>query len=98
MLYDRTQVASLLIDAQLPLGAGAFVKNGVNVFDGAAAAELVDHVLDEGEQFDGQIAHGDFGFLAEIDELAFDAVTRGAPLIFFDEGTAVHAKAHVTSV
>src|SRR5713226_10280937 len=98
MLHDGAQVASLLVDAKLALGAGAFVKNSVDVFDGAAAAELVDNVVDKGEQLDGKIAHGHLGLLAEIDELAFDAVARGTPLVFFDERAAVDAKTHVTGV
>src|SRR6266849_6852382 len=98
MFHDGAQVAGLLVDAKLALGAGALVENGVNVLDGAAAAEVVDHVVDEGEQLDGKIAHGHFGLLAEIDELAFDAVASGAPLVFFDERTAVQAEAHISSV
>src|SRR5216684_5789698 len=98
MFHDGAQVAGLLVDAKLALGAGALVENGVHVLDGAAAAEVVDHVVDEGEQLDGKVAHGHFGLLAEIDELAFDAVASGAPLVFFDEGAAVNAEAHVAGV
>src|SRR5258706_2538620 len=98
MLHDGAQIAGLLVDAKLPLGAGAFVENRVNVFDGAAAAELVNDVVDEGKQLDGEIAHGHFSFLAEVDELAFDAVASGAPFIFFNEGAAINAKAHVARV
>src|SRR5713226_178660 len=98
MLHDGAQIAGLQVDAKLALGAGALVENGVHVLDGAAAAEVVDHVVDEGEQLDGKVAHRHFGFLAEIDELAFDAVASGAPLVFFDEGAAVNAKAHVGGV
>src|SRR5882762_10261742 len=98
MFHDGAQVAGLLVDAKLPLGAGAFVENGVNVFDGAAAAELVDNIVDESEELDGEVAHGDFGLLAEVDELALDTVARGAPFIFFDQGAAVDAVAHVAGV
>src|SRR6267378_6242504 len=98
MLHDGAQVAGLLKDAKLALGAGALVENGVNVFDGASAAQFVDDIVDEGEQLDGKVAHGHFGLLAEIDELAFDAVAGGAPLVFLDEGAAVDAKAHVAGV
>src|SRR5260370_42543208 len=98
MLHDGAQVAGLLVDAKLALGASALVENGVHVFNGAAAAEFVHDVIDKGEQLDGEVAHGHFGFLAEIDELAFDAVARGAPLVLFDEGAAVEAEAHVAGV
>src|SRR5260370_8402245 len=93
MFHDGAQVAGLLVDAKLALGAGALVENGVHVLDGAAAAEVVDHVVDEGEQLDGKVAHGHFGLLAEIDELTLDAVASGAPLGFFDEVAAVNPKA-----
>ena len=98
MPNDRFEVASLLVDAKLALGAGAFAQNCVHVLDGAAAAEIVDDVIDEFEQFGGELAHRDFRFLAEIDELAFDAVTRGTPFIFLDKGAPIQTEAHVASV
>jgi hypothetical protein len=49
----RFQVAGFLVDAKLALGAGAFVQDGVDVFHGAAAAEIVDYVVYEFEQFGG---------------------------------------------
>src|SRR6267378_4289123 len=98
MFHDGAQIAGLLVDAKLALGAGAFVENGVNVLDGAAAAEFVDNIIDKGEEFDGEIAHGHFGFFAEVDEFAFDAVACGAPFIFFDKGAAVNAEAHIAGV
>src|SRR6266481_712541 len=98
MLHNGAQVTGLLKDAKLALGTGAFVENGVHVFDGAAAAEVVHDIIDEGQQFYGEIAHGHFGFFAEVDELALDAVARGAPFFFFDERAAIHAIAHVRGV
>src|SRR5438270_5662533 len=98
VFHDSAQVAGLLEDAKLALCAGAFVKDGVNIFDGAAAAEFVHNIVDKREEFDGEIAHGNFAFLAEVDELAFNAVTRGAPFVFFNEGAAIDAKTHVAGV
>src|SRR5579859_28305 len=98
MLHDGAQIAGLLEDPELALGTGALVENGVHVFDGAAAAEFVDHVVDEFEQFDGEVAHGYFSLFAEVDQFAFDAVTRGAPLIFLNKRSAVDAEAHVAGV
>src|ERR1700684_2419367 len=91
MPYHRFQVAGLLIDAQLTLRAGAVFENRMDVFDGAAAAEIVHDVIHEFEQLEGELAHGDFGLFAEIDELAFDTVARGAPFVFFDQGAAVES-------
>src|ERR1700676_681712 len=98
MFYDRLQVAGLLIDAQLAFRAGAVFENGVNEFDGAAAAEIVDDIIDKIEEFEGQFAHGDFGLFAEIDQLAFDAVASGAPLVLFNQGTPVEAVALIALV
>src|SRR5580704_16599097 len=96
--YDRFEVAGFLVDAKLALGAGAFAQNCVHVLDGAAAAEIVDNIIDEFEQFGGELAHRDFRFFAEIDELALDAITRGTPLIFLDEGAPIQTEAHVAGV
>src|SRR6267154_594798 len=98
MLHDGAQVAGLLVNTKLALCAGAFVENGVNVLDGAAAAEFVDDIVDKGEELDCEIAHGHFSFFAEVDEFAFDAVARGPPFVFFDECAAVDAEAHITGV
>src|SRR5580698_1184564 len=91
MFHHRFQVAGLLIDAQLALGAGAVLENRMDVFDGAPTAKIVDDVIHEFEQLESELAHGDFGLFAEIDELAFDTVARGAPFIFFDQGAAVES-------
>src|SRR5580658_8554197 len=98
VFYDGFQVASLLIDAQLALRAGAVLENRMDVFDGAPAAEVVHDVIHEFEQLDGELAHGYFGLFAEIDELAFDAVAGGAPFVFFDQGAAVEPIALIALV
>src|SRR5207245_4556329 len=77
---------------------GTFIQYRVDILDGAAASEIVDHVIHEFEEFGGQLAHRHFGFLAEIDQLAFDAITRGAPLIFLDERAAIQTETHVAGV
>src|SRR4051812_5279762 len=94
----RFEIAGLFVDAKLAFRAGALVQNRVYIFDGAAAAEIVDYIVHEFKEFGGELAHGYFGFLAEIDQLAFDAVTRGAPFIFLDEGAAIQTEAHVAGV
>src|SRR5215470_2553374 len=65
--HDSLQVAGALIDSKLPLSAGAFVQNGVNVLDGTATAEVVNDIIDKFQQLDGEVAHGNFHFLAEVD-------------------------------
>src|SRR5580692_6887189 len=98
MFYHRLQVTGLLIDTQLTLRAGAVFENGVNIFDGAAAAKIVDDIIDKIEQFEGEFAHGDFRLFAEIDQLAFDPIASGAPLVLFNQGTPVEAVALIAFV
>src|SRR5260370_12212997 len=98
MLHDGGRGGGLGVGEKLALGGSGLGENGGHVFNGAAAAEFVHDVIDKGEQLDGEVAHGHFGFLAEIDELAFDALAGGAPLVLFDEGAAVEAEAHVAGV
>src|SRR6266480_5444949 len=69
-LHDRTRVAALLQHAKLPVGARPFGKDRVHVLDRLPRAQLVDHVVDELEQFDRQLAHRHLGLLAEVDQLA----------------------------
>jgi hypothetical protein len=95
---DSLKIAGLLIDTQLALGAGAVFENGMDVFDGAAASEIVDDIIDKIEKFECEIAHGNFGFFAEVDELALDAVASGAPFVFFNQGAAVESVALVAFV
>ena len=60
------------------------------------AAELVHDVVHELEQLVDQLARRALrSLLAEVDELAVDAVARGAPLVLDDERAAVLAEAQV---
>src|SRR5437763_3342987 len=98
MFYYGAQVASLLKDAELAFCAGAFVQYGVDVLDGTAAAKFIDHIVDEIEQLEGELAHGDFRFFAEIDELAFDTIASCPPFVFFDQGAPIDAITHIRGV
>ena len=89
MSYDRLQIACLLIDAYLTFRAGAILENRMNVFDGAAASEIVEDVIHELKQLMRKLAHGDFCFFAEINQFAFDTVASGAPFVFFNQGARV---------
>src|SRR6266513_279102 len=91
----RLQVAGLLIYAQLPVRAGAFVHDRVCIFDGAAAAQIIDDVIHKFQRFGNQLAHGHFGFLAEVNEFSINTVARRSPLVLFDDRAAVQPPAHV---
>src|SRR5467141_3527428 len=94
----RLQVTRLLVHAQLPVRAGAFVHDRVDIFDRAAAAQVVDDVVHQFQQFGNQLVHGHFGFLAEVDQFSIDAVSRRAPLIFFDQCAPVQPPAQIALV
>src|SRR5580700_1502869 len=98
MFDDGPQVVGFLIDAELAFGTGALVQDGVNVFDGAATPKVVDYIVHKLEQFGRQLAHRYFGFLAEVDQLAFDAIARRTPFVLLNERAAVEAETHVPGV
>src|SRR3989442_742834 len=96
--HDGLQVAGFMEDAQLAVRARAFVHDRVDILNGAPAAQVVHDVVHEFEQFGNELAHGHFGFLAKVDEFSIDAVTRRAPLVFFDECAPVKAPTDVALV
>src|SRR6202022_4477684 len=51
------QIACSVINAHLPCVAGAFIQDGVHVLYGAAAAKVVEHVVNKFQQFGGESAH-----------------------------------------
>src|SRR5438552_4894621 len=96
--HHRFQIARFLIDAQLPVRTGAFAHDRVYVLDRTAAAQVIDDVIHQFQQFGNQLAHGHFGFLAKVDQLSFDAVARRAPLVLLDERAPVEPPAHIALV
>src|SRR5579863_9184965 len=60
-----------------------------------AAAQRVEDIIDEIEQLIDQDAGIDLLFLAEIDEMAVDAIPTCAPFILVDKGAGVHDKVEV---
>ena len=79
-------------DFELAVGAGAGLEDCADAVDGFAAAELVDLGIDEGQVLFNQVAQGDFLLLAEIDELAVEAVADGAEFVFGDQRAGVVAE------
>src|SRR5215813_7521563 len=98
MADNRFQVTGLVIDAQLPFGAGSFAEDRVYVVDGAATSQVVDHVIHKLQELRNQRLHWHFGLFSEIDQLPFDAVTRRAPFVFFDQRTTINSPALIRGV
>jgi hypothetical protein len=82
----------------LPFRARSFTENSFDRGERGAASEIVDYIIDEIEELIAEFAHGNFGLLSEVDQIAFDAPSRGAPFVFFDQRSRVHAVAHVLRI
>ena len=87
VIDDGFHIVGLLENGELPISAGAFAHDPFDVFHLALAAKLVDFGGDELQQLIEQRARLDFCFAAEIDQLAFDAVTRRAPPVLVDQAS-----------
>src|SRR5688572_28392236 len=98
VLHDRLQITGLAIDRELPIGAGPFREDGMDVVDRLAAAELVDDVVEELAQLDRELPHRHFGAFAEVDQLAVDPPPRRPPLVLLDERPAVQPESLVPGV
>src|SRR6478735_2365594 len=83
VVHDLLEVAAaLLVDAELAVGARPVSKDPVySLEDLAARAELVDDVVDERQHLDHELAERHLDLLAEVDELALDAVPARAPFV-----------------
>src|SRR5690348_3254850 len=74
-------VAATLVGGELAVGAGPLAQDRVHVLDRLSGAQIVDHIVDELEQLERQLAHRHLGLLAEVDELALQSVTDRPPLV-----------------
>src|SRR3954465_1997597 len=70
ILHHRLQVARPAKHLELPIGTGAFPQHYVHVLDVLPASKIVDHIVNEFEQLQRQIAHRHFGTPTEVDKLA----------------------------
>src|SRR5687768_13148546 len=92
-IHDRLEITGLAEHTQLAVGAGAVLQDAVGVLDLAAAAELIDDIGNEPlEQLQDQIAGRTLVLLAEIDQLAVESVTDGAPLVLLQQVGRVDAE------
>src|SRR5580704_9389298 len=79
VIDHRFEVAlAFFEDLELAIGAGAGLEDRANTIDGFAAAQFIDNRIDQGEIFLDQIAQRNLLLLAEVDELAVEAVADGA--------------------
>src|SRR5690242_8930668 len=92
------QVPGALVRRQLAIGARAVGQNRVRVFYLGARPQVVHHVVDEPtHQLTNEIRRRQLLVLAEIDELAAQAVADGAPLVLLEQRPRVRAKREVVA-
>src|SRR6185312_2804366 len=82
LIHHVLQIPGPLVRRQLAIGARAVGENRVRVFHLGARPQVVHHVVDEPtHQLTNEIRRRQLLLLAEIDELASQAVADGAPLV-----------------
>src|SRR6185295_20200737 len=92
---DGADVVRLLPDGDLAVRSRSVAQNLVNVSYFLAAAQLVHDVVDEGEQLVDQGHAGHLLLLAEVDQLAGDAVAGGPPFVLVEQQATVEAEAEI---
>src|SRR5690606_26454503 len=74
--------ARFLKDPQLFVGGGAAFEDRVYMFDLFARTEIVQHVVDNIEQFPDQVFNRNLFLLTEVQQLAVKAVPHRTPFVF----------------
>src|SRR5579871_5395277 len=93
VIHDSFQIAiGFFEDFELAVGAGAGFEDVAHAIDGFAAAEFLDHGIDEREILFDQIALRYFLLLAEVDEIPVQAITHGAELVLHQQRACVLAE------
>src|SRR5690242_17999793 len=90
-----SRIVGLIVNRNLSIRTRAVPQALLAVVDLRPAAQLVHHVVDEFEQLVDQGHALDLLALAEVDQLAADAVARGAPFVLGEQQPAVQAEAQV---
>src|SRR5207237_5521327 len=93
--HDRAQVAGVAIHLQLAIGARPLSQNCAHVLRRLAASQLVEHILEEVEQLDREIAHWHLLAAAEINQLTVDPPARRPPLVLLDERAGINPEPQV---
>src|SRR5205807_2372927 len=94
-LDHRTSVAAVLQDLQLAVRAGPLRQDRVDVLDRLPRAQLIHDIVDELDELDREVSHRDLRLLAEVDQVAVDAIADSSPLVLGDQSRHVLAKTEV---
>ena len=88
---DGFQASCLLIGQDLPVRAGALVKDSSHSFDLLPGVERVDDIVHEFNHLFDQEACRDLLGLPQVEKVPVQAVLDGTPLVFLDESLSVVA-------
>src|SRR5579859_3607646 len=96
LVYDGVEIAGALEGGKLAVGAGAEIEDLEGVGDLRAAAKVVHDVVNEPlDQLADEVASGQLLLLAEVYQLAVQAIADDAPLVLLDEIHRVDTERHV---
>ena len=84
MIDDRFDILGASPDSKLPVRAGSFMQDSLDMIHLAPAAKLGYFIGYELDKLVNQTARVSFAFPTEIDQLAIDPIARGAPAIFIE--------------
>src|SRR6266566_6330106 len=98
--HHGVHAAGLLVDGDLAIGARAtgVLQQGTQVVNLAAAAQVINYVIDEVQQFADRVTHAETALPHEIDLRGIQAIAHCAPLVFIDEIARQHVGAHAALV
>src|SRR5580700_5727446 len=91
----RPDVPGPLPDAELAVGPGAVLQDLMDIGHFLPAPKLVDLLVDELEELEDKGRRVHLLLLPEIDQLAGDAIARGAPAVFVEQPAPVQPPGHV---
>src|SRR6185369_16574914 len=98
VVHHVVEAVRLRVERELPVRARALADDGADALEVVVRVEDVRRLRHELEQLADEGPDGDLLLLAEVDELAVEAVADGAPLVLLDERAGVLAEGEVSPV
>src|SRR5579871_5533283 len=97
---DGLDAAGLPVDGDLAVRARAarVIEQGAQVVNLGAAAQVVQHVINEVERVADGVAYAYLAPLSEIEDIGIQAVAHGLPLVLVDEGAWQDVRGHASFV
>src|SRR5207245_7926087 len=94
-LDTSTCIAACHQHLQLAVRAAPTRQYRVDVLDRLPRAQLIHDIVDELDDLDRELSHRDLRLLAEVDQVAVDAIPNRSPFVLGDQSRHVLAKTEV---